>query len=232
MSPRRSDDLDFIRRRRRAGVILGVLAVVVIIGVLSAGLGAGAALSQSCNLNTLRPVEIGQNSFVFARDGSVLGSIPAERNREPVSNRQMSKWLPRATVSIEDRRFYQHGGVDYEGIARAAWKDVTAGKVVEGGSTITQQLVRNLYTGQQKTFSRKLREACLAIKLSRKQSKRQILTEYLNTVYYGNHAYGVEAASQTYFSKHASQLSLAQSALLAGLPQAPSVYDPFHNPEA
>ena len=163
MSPRRrSGDLDFIlrhrgrkkrradriRRRSRAGLVLAVLAITVIIGVLSAGLGAGAALSQSCDLNTLRPVEIGQNSFVFARDGSVLGSIPAERNREPVSNRQMSKWLPRATVSIEDRRFYQHGGVDYEGIARAAWKDVTAGKVVEGGSTITQQLVRNLYIGQ------------------------------------------------------------------------------------
>ena len=246
MSPRRSDDLDFIlrhrgrkkkradriRRRRRAGVILGVFAVVVIIAVLSAGLGAGAALSQSCNLNTLRPVEIGQNSFVFARDGSVLGSIPAERNREPVSNRQMSKWLPRATVSIEDRRFYQHGGVDYEGIARAAWKDVTAGKVVEGGSTITQQLVRNLYIGQEKTLKRKVKEACLAIKLSSKWPKSKILNEYLNTVYYGNHAYGVEAASQTYFSKPASQLTLLESAMLAGLPQAPSIYDPFHSPQA
>jgi penicillin-binding protein 1A len=246
MSPRRSDDLDFIlrhrgrkkkradriRRRRRAGVILGVFAIVVIIAVLSVGLGAGAALSQSCDLNTLRPVEIGQNSFVFARDGSVLGSIPAERNREPVSNRQMSKWLPRATVSIEDRRFYQHGGVDYEGIARAAWKDVTAGKVVEGGSTITQQLVRNLYIGQEKTFKRKVKEACLAIKLSSKWPKSKILNEYLNTVYYGNHAYGVEAASQTYFSKPASQLTLLESAMLAGLPQAPSIYDPFHSPQA
>jgi penicillin-binding protein 1A len=246
MSPRRSDDLDFIlrhrgrkkkradriRRRRRAGVILGVLTIVVIVAVLTAGLGAGAALSQSCDLNTLRPVEIGQNSFVFARDGSVLGSIPAERNREPVSNRQMSKWLPRATVSIEDRRFYQHGGVDYEGIARAAWKDVTAGKVVEGGSTITQQLVRNLYIGQEKTLKRKVKEACLAIKLSSKWPKSKILNEYLNTVYYGNHAYGVEAASQTYFSKPASQLTLLESAMLAGLPQAPSVYDPFHSPQA
>jgi penicillin-binding protein 1A len=247
LSPRRrSDDLDFIlrhrgrkkkradriRRRRRAGVIVAVFAIAILVGVLSVGLGAGAALSQSCDLNTLRPVEIGQNSFVFARDGSVLGSIPAERNREPVSNRQMSKWLPSATISIEDRRFYQHGGVDYEGIARAAWKDVTAGKVVEGGSTITQQLVRNLYIGQEKTLNRKVKEACLAIKLSRKWPKSKILNEYLNTVYYGNHAYGVEAASQTYFSKRASQLTLLQSAMLAGLPQAPSVYDPFHSPQA
>src|SRR6478609_6790585 len=232
MSPRRSDDLDFIRRRRRAGVILGVLAVVVIIGVLSAGLGAGAALSQSCNLNTLRPVEIGANSFVYAYDGSLLGSIPAERNREPVTSAQMSKWLPRSTTAIEDRRFWQHGGVDYVGIARAAWKDVTAGKVVEGGSTITQQLVRNLYVGQEKTFTRKIKEACLAIKLARKWPKPKILNEYLNTVYYGNHAYGVEAASQTYFSKPASQLTLLESAMLAGLPQAPSIYDPFHSPQA
>ncbi len=247
MSPRRrSDDLDFIlrqrgrkkrrsdriRRRRRAGLVLAILAIALFAGVLSVGLGAGAALSQRCDLNTLRPVEIGQNSFVYARDGSVLGSIPAERNREPVTNSQMSKWLPRATVSIEDRRFYQHGGVDYEGIARAAWKDVTAGKVVEGGSTITQQLVRNLYIGQEKTFKRKVKEACLAIKLSRKWPKSKILNEYLNTVYYGNHAYGVEAASQTYFSKRASQLTLLEAALLAGLPQAPSIYDPFHSPQA
>jgi penicillin-binding protein 1A len=143
----------------------------------------------------------------------------------------MSAWLPKATVAIEDRRYWQHGAVDYVGIARAAWKDVTAGKVVEGGSTITQQLVRNLYIGQEKTFKRKLKEACLAIKLSRKRSKPWILNTYLNSVYYGNHAYGVEAAAQTYFSKHASQLTLLQAALLAGLPQAPSDYDPYHNPQ-
>ncbi len=243
---RRHDDLDFIlaqrgrkkkrgariKRRRRAGLIAATLAVAVLVALLTLGLGAGAALSQGCDLGSLQAVEIGQNSFVYARDGSLLGSIPAERNREPVTTAAMSKWLPRASVAIEDRRFYQHGGVDYEGIARAAWKDITAGKVVEGGSTITQQLVRNLYTGQEKTFNRKLKEACLAIKLSRKLPKPAILNDYLNTVYYGNHAYGVEAAAQTYFSEHAKNLTLGQSALLAGLPQAPSIYDPFHNPKA
>jgi penicillin-binding protein 1A len=247
VSPRRkSDDLDLIlaargrkkkrtnrvRRRRRVGAVAATIAIAFTVVVLTLGLGTGVALSQSCDLNALRPVEIGQNSFVFADDGSLLGSIPAERNREPVTIGQMSRWLPRASVAIEDRRFYQHGGVDYVGIARAAWKDVTAGKVLEGGSTITQQLVRNLYTGQEKTFTRKIKEACLAIKLAQKWPKQKILDEYLNTVYYGNHAYGVEAASQTYFSKHARQLTLLQSALLAGLPQAPSVYDPFHNPQA
>jgi len=111
---RRHDDLDFvlaqrgrkkkraarIKRRRRAGIIIGTLAIVLVLAILTVGLGAGAALSQSCDLNTLRPVEIGQNSFVFARDGSLLGSIPAERNREPVSLRRMSKLLPRATVAV------------------------------------------------------------------------------------------------------------------------------------
>jgi penicillin-binding protein 1A len=247
MTPRRrSDELDFIlghrgrkrkrsariRRRRRAGAAAATFAIGVGIVVVTVGAGAGTALSASCNLNTLRPVEIGANSFVYAYDGSLLGSIPAERNREPVTSAQMSKWLPRATVAIEDRRFWQHGGVDYVGIARAAWKDVSAGKVLEGGSTITQQLVRNLYTGQEKTFTRKIKEACLAIKLARKWPKQKVLDEYLNTVYYGNHAYGVEAAAQTYFSKHASQLTLLQAALLAGLPQAPSDYDPYHNPQA
>jgi penicillin-binding protein 1A len=247
MTPRRrSDELDFIlahrgrkrkraariQRRRRAGAAAGTFAVVVAIIFVTVGFGAGTALSASCDLNTLRPVEIGANSFVYAYDGSLLGSIPAERNREPVSSAQMSKWLPRATVAVEDRRFWQHGGVDYVGIARAAWNDLSAGKVVEGGSTITQQLVRNLYTGQEKTFTRKIKEACLAIKLAQKWPKQKVLDEYLNTVYYGNHAYGVEAAAQTYFSKHASQLTLLQSALLAGLPQAPSDYDPYHNPQA
>jgi penicillin-binding protein 1A len=221
-----------IKRRRRTGVILGTLAAILVAAVAAAGLGAGAALSQGCSLSSLRAVDIGQNSFVYARDGSLLGSIPAVRNREPVTLAHMSRWLPRASIAIEDRRFYQHGGIDYEGIARAAWRDLTAGKVLEGGSTITQQLVRNLYTGREKTFTRKLKEACLAIKLSSKMSKNAILDEYLNTVYYGNHAYGVEAAAQTYFSKHARQLDLLQSSLLAGLPQAPSDYDPFHNPSA
>jgi penicillin-binding protein 1A len=242
----RHDDLDFIlaqrdrrrrravrvRRRRRTAVLALLVLGVLAVAVATISIGAGAALSASCDLDALRPVEIGQNSFVFASDGSLLGSIPAERNREPVALSRMAVWLPRATVAIEDRRFYQHGGVDYVGIARAAWKDLSTGKAVEGGSTITQQLVRGLYTGREKTLSRKIKEACLAMKLARKWPKSKILDEYLNTTYYGNHAYGVEAASQTYFSRPASRLTLLQAALLAGLPQAPSVYDPLNNPAA
>ena len=220
------------RRRRRTGTAIAGVAAAIVGVIVLAGFGGGVALSFGCDLNTLQPIGIGQNSFVFAADGSLLGSIPADRNREPVSLARMSKWLPSGTVAIEDRRFYQHGGVDYVGIARAFWRDLSAGKVVEGGSTIAQQLVRNLYTGRERTFGRKVKEACLAIKLSDRWPKDRILEGYLNTVYYGNHAYGVEAAAQTYFSRHASQLTLPQAALLAGLPQAPSIYDPVHNPTA
>ena len=135
--------------------------------------------------------------------------------------------MPKATVAIEDRRFYAHNGIDAEGIARAIWKNVSAGQVVEGGSTITQQLVRNLYIGRERTVERKLKEACLAIKLDNAWAKNRILATYMNQVYYGNLAYGIEAAAQTYFSKHASELNLPEAALIAGLPQAPSSYDPF-----
>ena len=219
------------RHKRRAGGIAAVLLIIIAIALTAGGLGGAVALHSSCDLKTLRPVEIGANTFVYARDGSLLGPIPAERNREPVARAQISPWMARATVAIEDRRFYAHGGVDAVGIARALYEDVSAGKVVQGGSTITQQLVRNLYpVSKERTIKRKLKEACLAIKLSGSWSKQRILTAYMNQVYYGNHAYGIEAAAQTYFSRHASQLTLAQAALLAGLPQAPSTYDPFHRP--
>jgi penicillin-binding protein 1A len=223
-----------VRRRRRAGIVLTVFAVVAIaVGAsIAGGIGAGVAFSNSCDLSSLHPVTIGQNSFVYAADGLRLGSIPAEKNRESISLSRTSPWVRKATIAVEDKRFYQHGGVDYLGIARAFWRDVSAGKVVQGGSTITQQLVRNLYVGQERTFQRKVKEACLAIKLSRRWSKDRILQTYLNIVYYGNHAYGIEAASETYFSKPAKELNLRQAALLAGLPQAPSIDDPFHNPQA
>jgi penicillin-binding protein 1A len=219
------------RRRRRTTLVF--VALLVILGaVIASGVGAVAKFRSDCSLQELKAVQIGQNSFVYAADGSLLGSIPAERNRTPVLLWKVSPWMAKATVAIEDHRFYEHGGVDYEGIARAAWKDLRAGHVVQGGSTITQQLVRNLYISKERTFKRKIKEACLAIRLSRARSKDWILSQYMNQVYYGNHAYGIEAAAQTYFSRHAKTLTLAQSALLAGLPQAPSVYDPLHRPGA
>jgi penicillin-binding protein 1A len=219
-------------KRKRRTTILLVALLIVVLAVIASGVGAVAKFRSDCSLKDLKPVQIGQNSFVFAATGTLLGSIPAERNRTPVPLRKVSPWMRRATVAIEDHRFYEHGGVDYEGIARAAWKDLRAGHVVQGGSTITQQLVRNLYISKERTLQRKLKEACLAIKLSRARSKDWILAQYMNQVYYGNHAYGIEAAAQTYFSKHARNLTLDEAALLAGLPQAPSSYDPLHRPAA
>ncbi|HEY8316104.1 MAG TPA: transglycosylase domain-containing protein [Gaiellaceae bacterium] len=210
-----------------------MLLIVVPLLVIAAGtIGATAVFGSSCDLNALRPVAVGQNSFVYAADGSELGVIPAERNRTPVSRRQISPWVPKATVAIEDRRFYQHGGIDPVGIARALVADIRAGKFAQGGSTITQELVRNLYLSRQRTLKRKLTEACLAIKLAHQWSKDKILTAYMNQVFYGNHAYGIEAAAETYFSRTAKHLNLEQAALIAGLPQAPTSYDPFRNPEA
>ncbi len=116
-------------------------------------------------------MSIGQNSFVYAADGTLLGSIPAERNRQPVALSRVSPWMAKAVIATEDRRFYQHGGVDYEGIIRAAWRDLNKGKVVEGGSTITQQVVRNLYISSEKTLQRKIKEVCLSFKLSKRWSK-------------------------------------------------------------
>ena len=221
-----------LRRRRRRSALAIAVATIVGLSVLAA-IGGGAAVfayGSSCSLSSLHEVRIGQNSFVYAANGSLLGSIPAEKNRQQVRARAISPWIRKATVAIEDRRFYEHGGIDPEGIARAAVADFRARRVVEGGSTITQQLVRNLYISDERTVQRKLKEACLATKLDRKWSKQRILTTYLNQVYYGNHAYGIEAAARTYFSKPARKLTLDQAAMLAGLTQAPSLYDPFTAP--
>jgi penicillin-binding protein 1A len=217
------------RRRRPLGAIAAAVLLLAVVGGIAAA-GAVYALAPSCDLDALRQISIGENTFVYAADGSLLGGIPAERNRQVVSLDRVSRWMPRATVAIEDRRFYDHSGVDPEGIARAVVRDVQAGKVVEGGSTITQQLVRNLYISQERTVERKLKEACLAVKLDRAWSKEQVLESYLNSVYYGHLAYGIEAAAQTYFAKTAKTLTLGESALLAGLTQAPSAYDPFVEP--
>ncbi len=221
------------RRRRRRGPLLaaGLTAAAL---ALAVGIAAGAgiyAFGTACDLDALQPVSIGENTFVYASDGSLLGAIPAERNREVVSLSRVSPWVRKATVAIEDRRFFDHEGVDAEGIARALVADLRAGEVVQGGSTITQQLVRNLYISNEQTIRRKVKEACLALKLEQDWTKTRILQTYLNQVYYGNLAYGIEAAAQTYFAKPAKELALPEAALLAGLTQAPSAFDPFVEPE-
>jgi penicillin-binding protein 1A len=207
-----------------AGAFTG-LAIVMIV--------RSPGLVGACDLRSTRPYVFGRDSFVYAADGSRLGTVSTSRNREPVSLRRMSRWLPVATVAIEDRRFWRHGPLDYRGIARAALADLKAGHIVQGGSTITQQLIRDRYLhGGRMTLARKVTEACLAIQLGRRWSKRRILNTYLNLVFYGHHAFGAEAGAQTYFGRPARDLTLDQAALLAGLPQAPSLYDPFRRPAA
>ena len=152
-------------------------------------------------------------------------------HRESLPLWKISPWLAKATVDVEDRRFYQHGGLDYLGIMRAAIADAKAGRIVEGGSTIEQELARNLYIGTNaQTLSRKLKEACLAKELADRWSKQKILAAYLNEVYYGEHANGAEAAAQTFFSRSARHLGLVQAALLAGLPQSPTHLRPVRPP--
>ncbi len=218
------------RRRRRLFLVLGIAVPLAVLAATAAG--GAVYFGSSCDLSTLRPVRQADNSLVYGANGDLIGVLPAVENRTAVVPNAISPWMPKATVAIEDRRFYHHGGVDPVGILRALVADVSAGHIVQGGSTITQELVRNLYLSRDKTLQRKVVEACLAVKLARTWSKDRILTAYLNDVYYGNHAYGIEAAAQTYFSVPASRLTLAQAALLAGLPQAPSYYDPLHNPAA
>ena len=233
-----------VRRRRRrhtgrSSVLLGlaVLATVAVIGVLSA-VGYVLAIAASApDLSELKPADKGQLSVVYAADGSRLGFIQSDILRRVVPWRDIPVNLRRATVAIEDERFYKHGGVDLNAIVRAGIKNLESGKTVQGGSTITQQLVRALYIKDPKRdFARKIREAKLASELEEKHSKTWVLRNYLNSVPYGTvggrTAIGVEAASVTFFNKHASRLRLFQAALLAGLPQAPSEYNPFRNPQA
>jgi penicillin-binding protein 1A len=219
-------------RRRLIATLAFSFAAVVAAALAGAAFTGRALVFGSCNLDQLRPITLGENSFLFASDGSLLGVIPSIRNRQPLQLSQISPWLPKATVAIEDRRFWQHGALDYQGIARAVYADAQAGRVVQGGSTLTQELVRNLYIGSnERTLARKVKEACLAQKLSGIWSKQQILSAYVNEVFYGRHAYGAEAGAETFFSTSARRLTIAQAALLAGLPQAPSVYDPVRHPD-
>lgn len=168
---------------------------------------------------------------VYARDGKILGYLYKEK-RFLVPLKGMSPNVPKAFLASEDNAFYQHEGVDLSSIIRAAIKNVMAGGIVQGGSTITQQVIKSLLLTPEKSLARKLKEVILAYRLEKYLTKDEILTIYLNQIYLGSKAYGVEAAARTYFGVHASQLTIAQSAVLAGLPKAPSRFSPYEHPDA
>ena len=222
--------------RRKLLVAFGVLLAATVIPVAGVGIWVLSVRADTPPLDQLKPVKEGANSVVFAADGGRLGYIQSDTIRHPVSAKKIPQVLDHATVAIEDEHFYEHGGIDYGAIVRAGWEDLKAGAAVQGGSTITQQLVRNLYIADpEETIERKIREATWAEEYEQEYSKQQILTKYLNTASYGTTdgrtAVGVQAAAETYFSKPVSRLDLPEAALIAGLPQAPSEYNPFLNPK-
>lgn len=232
------------RRRRHASPLrrtLIVIATLLIVAATAGGIAfAGWVVSvvqDTPDIQDLRARPQGAISTVYASDGTRLGFIASDTLRRAIPGSQVPLVMKRATVAIEDKRFYHHGGVDYVGVMRAAVKNVTSDQTQQGGSTLTMQLVRNLYTPGsrfKKTLVRKIREAKLAEELENEHSKEWILVAYLNNVPYGTvggqTAVGAQAAARIFFDKPASALTLPQAALLAGLPQAPSQYNPFNNP--
>jgi penicillin-binding protein 1A len=183
-------------------------------------------------LDLVPPDRVAQTSLVLDANGRMVAALHGPEDRTAVRLGKVSRWMRLAVVDTEDARFWGHGGVDWLAVARAAARDLERRRVVEGGSTITQQYVKNSYVSGERTLRRKLAEAGYAWGLERRNGKQAILEAYLNTVYFGQGAYGVEAAAQTYFSTRADRLSLTEAALLAGLIRAPTAYDPFRHPRA
>jgi penicillin-binding protein 1A len=209
--------------QENAGMLRRLAAVVVL------ALGSGACAYQ---VEVAAPPVAATSTKVFATDGTLITTLHAEQDREEVALADIAAGLQQAVVAIEDARFFSHRGVDLRALARALGRNAAAGRVTEGGSTITQQYVKNVLLDPSQNLDRKLKEAVLALQLERKYTKQTILERYLNRIYFGNGAYGVQAASTLYFAKPAAGLALPESALLAGLIASPERYDPFDHPEA
>ncbi|MCA1706894.1 MAG: transglycosylase domain-containing protein, partial [Actinobacteria bacterium] len=215
-------------RRRAASLLLAVAAL------------AATSCAQLANLPTLKDsdlarIVLAQSSRIYDGDGHLITTLHGPENRTIVPAAKIPRSLKQAVVAIEDERFYEHDGVDVRAILRALVANVTSGEVKEGGSTITQQYVKNalIAPGEtaDKTIERKINEAALARQLETKLTKRQILSRYLNTVYFGKGAYGIQAAAKTYFAKPVWKLTLPENAMIAGIIQSPENYDPFDRPK-
>jgi penicillin-binding protein 1A len=206
-------------------IVLGIWAVIAFSGLIA------YHAAQLPPIDQLAVPKRPPNIAILASDGTLLANR-GETGGRTVSLKELPPHLPKAFIAIEDRRFHEHFGVDPVGVARAVVRNLTSRGVAQGGSTLTQQLAKNLFLTQERTASRKIQEAILAFWLERNYSKDQLLELYLNRVYFGAGAYGVEAAAQRYFSKPAREVSLAEAAVLAGLVQAPSRLAPNRNPDA
>jgi penicillin-binding protein 1A len=209
-----------------AGVGLALIAVLLV--------PAGMALTKIGSAGS-SPLDLGpldQRSYVYASDGSVLATLRAEIDRQPIPLAQIPQSAVNAVLSVEDAEFYVHDGVNLRATLRALVRNVDEGETVQGGSTLTQQLVKNELVGDARTIERKAKEAVLARRLEQQMTKDEILERYLNTVYFGNGAYGVQAGAETYFGIDAAKLDDGQSAFLAGMIGSPSAFDPIRHPEA
>ncbi|MBR0324510.1 MAG: transglycosylase domain-containing protein, partial [Selenomonadales bacterium] len=209
-------------------IILFVLGICAGIYFLLAGMYAMWDLPKADSLQSFRYRAATQ---VFDCNDEPFAKL-FEQNRVPVPIGEMSRYLPLAVVANEDTRFASHLGIDPIGIMRSLVRNIRAGEIVEGGSTVTQQLAREMFLTQERTMTRKLKEALLALVLEQKFTKEEIMEAYLNQVYFGEGAYGVEAASQAYFKKRARDLTLAESALIAGLARGPRLFSPYRDMDA
>jgi penicillin-binding protein 1A len=215
---------------------LRLLALVAVLGLLSfASFTFGLITAIAGQLPQYDPAhqrKIAHDGYIFDRNDQLLAVLRGKESRVILTSNQIAPIMKQAIVAIEDKRFYEHRGVDLRAIGRALAADIENKSVVQGGSTITQQFIKNAYVEDQRSVARKLKEAALAWQIEQRKPKDWILTAYLNTIYFGNGAYGIGQAALTYFQKPASQLTLPEAALLAGIPRDPSLFDPVTNPKA
>lgn len=211
-------------RRRTASVII-IIVIVMVIGV-GCGFLTATINTKPDMLHNLEPPA---SSQIYDTNGNLIKTVHAVENRVPVPISKIPPDLQNAFIANEDNRFYDHFGIDPRGIVRALWANLTNHEISEGGSTITQQLAKNAYLTQDRTLKRKIQEVFLALQLEQKYTKKEILEMYLNQIYFGQGAYGVQAAAQTYFGKDVSELDLSECAMLAGIPRSPNYYSPLNN---
>lgn len=214
------------------GVFVTALFVLLVAGLLGLVVAFGVVARDLPSPNKLKTRDVALSTKILDRNGELLYDIYGDQNRTLVTLDQVPKEMQNATIAIEDKTFYSHQGFDPVGIARSV-KSITFEHDLTGGSTVTQQLVKNALLSSERTISRKFKEFILALMIEQKYNKNEILQMYLNEVSYGGTSAGVEAAASTYFNKHVKELNLVESAILAGLPQKPTVYSPFGpNPKA
>ena len=227
---------NWLAAARNAFLLLFGAAILGVVVLFASFSQTYAAVAEDMpELDDYSSTELAQTSVVYDANGNVVDELYGVQNRYVVPLDDIDPTLREAAIAIEDHRFYEHRGLDFEAIARAAVENIQSLSIQEGGSTITQQLIKNTYIAQEQrmipSFERKFAEASLAWQYEEEHSKQEILEQYLNTVYFGANAYGAEAAARTYFNKKAENLTLPESALLAGIIQLPGVYDPFLDPK-